>query len=420
LHTSEGFLLAMAAQDKTAPAITLPPGYNFNEANYSTTPAPTEAAPPLGVLSNFTGTFAGTGFNTIFRPNSKAPTTTTFPIPVTQPVAPPQPPNENVLELNLTTETLTFSGPLGDVPNRGLINQNDIHLNGVPYVQAINDVTNLTTGKGDDKPQPIHFEPGLWMNVPATTTSPILANSLVRMASIPHGTTINAQGLAPTAPIPGPLTIPPVQFGITPFPTGQVRSTSNEIRFPSQDVTNPDTARLPQDLSKFVAAGTITQNILDNPNYVLNKANEGKKIVNFFVFQVSTKPQAPELGGGVANIAFLEGSATGAGANANASQMTATFWIETVEHEIEVPVFKPGQPPLRIRAPTINPNTPAPIFSVLPPHEITAPKKIIVHSTQIQYSQVVFLDFAGLTWPHVSVATLVPTYEQPVPPAAWT
>jgi hypothetical protein len=42
-----------------------------------------------------------------------------------------------------------------------------------------------------------------------------------------------------------------------------------------------------------------------------------------------------------------------------------------------------------------------------------------VTSTQIQYSQIVFLNFAGLTWPHVSVGTLTPTTEQPVPPSAW-
>jgi hypothetical protein len=144
--------------------------------------------PPLGVLSNFTGTFAGSGFNLIFRPNSGPPTTTTFPNPVQPP--PPTPPSENVLELNLTRETLSFSSPLGSVPNRGLETQNDILLNGVPYVQAISDVANPATGKADGTPVGIHFEPGLWMHVPATKTDPVLGESLVRMASIPHGTTI--------------------------------------------------------------------------------------------------------------------------------------------------------------------------------------------------------------------------------------
>ena len=60
-----------------------------------------------------------------------------------------------------------------------------------------------------------------------------------------------------------------------------------------------------------------------------------------------------------------------------------------------------------------------PTFEINPPHEITAPKTIVVHSTQIQYSQMVFLNFAGLTWPHVSVATLVPTGVQTVPAEVW-
>ncbi len=91
----------------------------------------------------------------------------------------------------MTTETISFSSSPGRVPNRGLEAQNDIFLNGVPYVQAINDVTNPNTGKGDAAPIGIHFEPGLWMNIPATTKTLVLANSLVRMGSIPYGTTIN-------------------------------------------------------------------------------------------------------------------------------------------------------------------------------------------------------------------------------------
>jgi hypothetical protein len=38
---------------------------------------------------------------------------------------------------------------------------------------------------------------------------------------------------------------------------------------------------------------------------------------------------------------------------------------------------------------------------------------------QIQYSQTVNLNFNGLTWPHVSVATLVPATALPVPGTVW-
>ena len=387
--------------------------FHFDEVRPLARPAAAPPAAPLGVLANFTGEFAGTGFNMIFRPNSGPPTTTTFPNPVTPP--PPTPPSENVLELNLTTETLTFSPALGNVPNRGLEAQNDIFLNGVPYVQAINDVTNPATGKGDGAPTGIHFEPGLWMHVPATTTTPVLGESLVRMASIPHGTTINAQCLAPTTTIAGPPTILPVS--ITPFVIGS--SPPNLIAFASQIAANSDTPRIPQDLSKFIAAGTITQSILDDPNTVLRDAIAGQTITQTIVFTVATPPLAAVFGGGTDNIAFLEGDPAITTPNADSVAMSATFWIETVEHRLPIPIFKLGDPPLRISAPTPKPGQSAPVFLVDPPHAIPAPIEIIVTSTQIQYSQSVFLNFAGLTWPHVSVATLVPAADQMIPPSAW-
>jgi hypothetical protein len=39
---------------------------------------------------------------------------------------------------------------------------------------------------------------------------------------------------------------------------------------------------------------------------------------------------------------------------------------------------------------------------------------------QIQYSQQVLLNFNGLSWPHVSVATLVPASPVPVPASVFT
>ena len=362
---------------------------------------PSSPPPPLGVLANFKGSFAGNGFNLIFRPNSA--NGTTFPNPLNPPVPVPQPPNENVLELNLTHEKLCFAKSLGNIPNRGLGPQTDIFLNGVPYTQTVSDVTNPLTGKANAEPSHIHFEPGLWMHVPATKVDPKLGESLTRMASIPHGTTINAQCLEPTSSFPGPPRIPAVD--ITPFPVG---NPSTKIPFRSQTVTNTDTPRLPQDLSKFVAEGTITQAMLTDPNTVLRNDNVGKTILNTTVFTVSTLPATPELGGGTANIAFLLGDAQATNPNANAAQMSATFWINKVQHKLVVPAFKVGSQPLKIHAPAPHPGAKVETFLVTPPHDITTPTTITVTSTQIQYSQLVFLNFSGLTWPHVSVATLVP------------
>ena len=54
------------------------------------------------------------------------------------------------------------------------------------------------------------------------------------------------------------------------------------------------------------------------------------------------------------------------------------------------------------------PGQSVPTFSVRPPYELEMPREITVKFTQIQYTQLVLLNFAGLTWPHVSVNTLVP------------
>jgi hypothetical protein len=52
------------------------------------------------------------------------------------------------------------------------------------------------------------------------------------------------------------------------------------------------------------------------------------------------------------------------------------------------------------------------------PRAIKSPVDIKVSYTQIQYSQRVILNFAGLGWPHVSVATLVPQAPIAVPASA--
>jgi len=164
--------------NSSAPSITVPSSYQIEPQDGRLKGKPVSDVllppPPLGVLSNFTGTFIGSGLNMIFRPNSGQ---TTFANPV------PGPPlgtglNQNVLELNLTTETLAFSNPIGNVPNRGLTAQTDIFLNGVPYVQSISDVSDPKTGRGDASPSPIHFEPGLWMHIPASITGKFFSSLL--------------------------------------------------------------------------------------------------------------------------------------------------------------------------------------------------------------------------------------------------
>lgn len=142
---------------------------------------------PLNKLED--RTFAGTGYNVIWRPRGEKN---------------PQVEDDggkarDVLELNLTAETMAFSKSLGDVPNRGKRPEKDLLLKGISYVQRVGAFENDKTGLNDaELPKAIHFEPGVFMFVPASNK--ISVATINRMASIPHGTTINAQGIAPKVP----------------------------------------------------------------------------------------------------------------------------------------------------------------------------------------------------------------------------
>src|SRR5205085_10939481 len=80
---------------------------------------------------------------------------------------------------------------------------------------------------------------------------------------------------------------------------------------------------------------------------------------------ISTTNNPIQGGGGTRDTAFLTAAQTRGGGNANAGSMDATFWIETI-------AGTGGQPDV----------------------------------LQLQYTQMVILDFNGIHWPHVTVATL--------------
>lgn len=133
----------------------------------------------LGPLKNLVGEWSGTGFNVIWRPNNTSG-------------------SDHFLEINLTNETLEFIEIPGDIPNRGLF-QGDISIRGLRYLQQIQDrITN----------QGLHIEPGLWALVPSTN-NPLEPQTVVRMASIPHGTSLLAQGTVSNST--GGPTIPTVR-----------------------------------------------------------------------------------------------------------------------------------------------------------------------------------------------------------------
>ena len=358
-----------------------PPAFKIHEVRRGAPPQALAAAltaePPLGPLADFLfngGKWAGNGFNMIFRPSQ------------------PATGSDNVLELNLTTETLEFSPSLGSIPNRGEV-QDDIFLNGGPYLQKVSDVTTPGEVTG------IHFEPGIWLSVPATTNPAVPTPSVTRMASIPHGTTIVAQGTSATAA--GPPTIPPVD--ITPFFIG---NPAGKVPFASQQAATPSTFRIPSTLP--VPGTTLTvadwQAILDDPNSILRKIVADMTITETTVITITTASASPLVGGGTPDIAFLEGNPT---PNARVFVMTATFFLETVSTTIDIPGSHHGHHhPVIVSPKPLIAGQPVPKFRVTPKSH--HPATIPVQYKQLQYTQTVMLNFAPLTWPHVSVATLVP------------
>jgi hypothetical protein len=295
------------------------------------------AAPtnPLGPLAHLVGehesaTWAGTGFNTIWRPHTLAGGG-----------------QDRFLELNITSEKLVFTKIKGKIPNRGLL-MPDINMVGLTYMQQI--------AEKDDPAQGLHIEPGIWVNVPHTT-NPAEPPTVVRMASIPHGTAILAQGTGKSVnggPQIGDNNIIPFPIGSPPPPDSEFASAS--ATFTELHLATPTQFRQ--------ASPGVTQAMVKNPNSVLQKAIAGQDIKSTTVLAISTK-HMPIKGGGTANTAFLEAASSPPGGNAQATQVDATFWIETVADD------KGG------------------------------PDKL-----QLQYTQLVQLDFNGLRWPHVTVATL--------------
>ena len=198
--------------------------------------------------------------------------------------------------------------------------------------------------KVNGAPAGLHIEPGVWVNVPPTT-DPQEPTTIARLASIPHGTTILVQGTGATAA--GGPSIPSVS--LTPFSIGQPTQT---VDFDEQHLNKTTQFR-----TSGVGLTGITQAMLDNPNSVLTK--NPPKVTSTTRLHVSTTA-GTIVGGGTSNTAFLVG--TKDGPNADAAHVVATFWLQTLEGDTE-------------------------------------PKRL-------QYSQIVLLNFSGLSWPHITVGTL--------------
>jgi hypothetical protein len=193
-------------------------------------------------------------------------------------------------------------------------------------------------------PAGLHIEPGLWIHVPALT-DPQEPTAVARLASIPHGTTILVQGTATTAT--GGPSIPAVS--LTPFTIGNPNQT---IDFPEQHLNQNTPFR-----TSGAGLTGVTQAMLDNANSVLTA--HPANVTTTTQLHVSTTP-GNIVGGGASNMAFLVG--TKDGPNADVAHVAATFWLQQLAGD-------------------------------------TQPKRL-------QYSQIVLLNFNGISWPHITVGTL--------------
>ena len=276
----------------------------------------------LGPLEELPGNWRGHGFNLIARPDFQGG-------------------SELFLELNPTEEELHFSSIGGPIPNRGAA-QDDIELFGLHYLQQVSD---HSSGGA------IHLEPGVWLNVPPTT-NPDKPASVVRMATIPHGTAVLIQGGSFEVAGPpriAPANTVPFKIGDPPPPPGTPNG------FPQYDLAVANNFR-----TTPTPAG-ITQAMVTDPNSVLVSDIAGQTITQTIVLDIATTGgNAPNAFGGAEDIPFL-------GPNADVAQVSAIFWIEKVQY-------------------------PAPYEDLV--------------FLQLQYTQTVLLNFDGLSWPHVSVATL--------------
>ena len=277
-------------------------------------------ADKLGPLKDLPGFWEGTGFSLIARPDFSGSDNGFF------------------LELNWLRETIEFTTIGSPVFNRGS-RQDDIKIYGLTYLHRVTD--GMTGGA-------LHIEPGLWLNIPATT-DPKADASIARLASVPHGNAINTIGFAEDVDLATPPVIPPAntvpyEIGGAPPPPG----TRNP--YPEYDLSIESKFR-----SSPLPTG-LTQAVIDDPHVLQRAALKGQNIQKIVRLFTNTRP-----GGGIENIPFIT-------RNADNPSLESLFVIETVRSQT-------GEDFL-----------------------------------QLQYSQTALLNFNGMSFPHVTVGTLIKAF----------
>jgi len=400
---------------------------------------------PLGELA---GTWEGTGFNLIARPDFDDKT-------------------DLYLQLGQTRENLKFEPIAGPIPNHGFGSE-DVQLFGLTYLQEIAD-------QGWDGGSRI--EPGIWVTQAATSfpAGMIMPQSQIvgRMASIPHGNAILAEGcVTPYSGIPvktvaaaryngslfpsfntTPFGVPPTARGLvfnaagtSEKIAGALAATPQRIPFPMYDLSvpagpiaanqsfggvvyNPQpplprvpsftlNTRTPYRASGAGASlparlnGVPMQAVVNDPILLLQKTNEDLARDGYsfegFAFNIATVKTLrfletansppppigavlppvilPQFGGGIENLPFLKG--------------------------FTLPQTAPSLDQLHENAQT------AVVYATFWVSKVTH-ENPAYNFVQLQYAQTVVLNFpilsllntpgstyVNLGWPHVSVATL--------------
>jgi hypothetical protein len=275
----------------------------------------------LGPLADLDGTWIGTGFTLIALPVH---------------------PHEGILpfrlKLNTTVEILEFT-PIGaSVPNRGF-EQPDLEIHGLHYLQKVADgVTH----------EPLHIEPGFWLNVPPSEASDE-PREIVRQSAIPHGNSVLATGSA-------------VQIQGAPI---IAQTPSKPLSHAGHPIGNPHYLKpytdAIADTEEKVRPKAFKPEYVDDPSRALRdvlRAQEarGQRVKHTVALSVSTHPR-----GAVSNIPT----------DVETTLLESIFWIERVGESVLL-------------------------------DELVGPPAFM----QLQYVQTVMLDFDNILWPHISVATL--------------
>jgi hypothetical protein len=194
----------------------------------------------------------------------------------------------------------------------------------------------------------LHIEPGMWLNIPPTT-EPALERSIARLATIPHGNAICTVGHSEDVVFEGLPEIPPANT--VPFKIGGEAPPPGTMNpYPEYDLSAINMFRtdsLPTD---------ITQALIDDPNVMLRNALKGQTLTKITRLITSTTPT-----GGIGNIPFIV-------KNADTLSLDSVFAIETVQSSLGTEFL------------------------------------------QLQYSQTTLLNFCGMSFPHVTVGTLIKAF----------